>query len=361
MSQPFELPEFYVPHPARMNPHLERARAHSTQWARDMGMLDTGVWTEEILAGDDYGFMCAYTHPDASAELLDLITDWYVWVFYFDDEFFEEFKKSKDVAGAKAYLDRLPAFMPINGTDPAPEPANPTERGLVDLWQRTIPLMSRDWRRRFTTSTHNLLLECMWEINNMKSGRVANPIEYIEMRRKVGGAPWSANLVELSEGAEVPAAIAGTRPLRVLSDTFSDAIHLRNDIFSYEREVHREGENSNGVLVFERFFGHDTQTAVNKVNDLLTSRLHQFENTALTELAPLFAEYGINPVEQALVLKYIKGLQDWQSGGHEWHMHAGRYMKANDKRDTVPSFGGVLRRPTGLGTAAALVGVGNAG
>jgi germacradienol/geosmin synthase len=227
----FTMPEFYVPHPARMNPNLERARAHSTQWARDMGMLDTGVWTPEILAGDDYGFMCAWTHPDAPAEILDLITDWYVWVFYFDDEFFAEFKQTKDVTGAKAYLDRLPSFMPINGTDPSPEPRNPTERGLVDLWQRTIGLMSQDWRRRFTTSTHNLLLECMWEIKNMASGTVTNPIEYIEMRRKVGGAPWSANLVEVSEAAEVPASIAGTRPLRVLSDTVSDAVHLRNDIF----------------------------------------------------------------------------------------------------------------------------------
>ncbi|MET9628643.1 hypothetical protein ABZX92_14385, partial [Lentzea sp. NPDC006480] len=38
MTASFTMPEFYVPHPARMNPHLERARVHSTQWARDMGM-----------------------------------------------------------------------------------------------------------------------------------------------------------------------------------------------------------------------------------------------------------------------------------------------------------------------------------
>jgi germacradienol/geosmin synthase len=217
--------------------------------------------------------------------------------------------------------------------------------------------MSQDWRRRFTTSTHNLLLECMWEIKNMASGTVANPIEYIEMRRKVGGAPWSANLVEVSEAAEVPASIAGTRPLRVLSDTFSDAIHLRNDIFSYEREVQREGENSNGVLVFEKFFGHDTQTAVEAVNTLLTSRLHQFENTVFTELPLLFAEHGIDPLEQARVLKYVKGLQDWQSGGHEWHLHAGRYTKVEGGAGNSAFFRTILRGPTGLGTSAAWLGV----
>src|SRR6202008_2652339 len=112
----------------------------------------------------------------------------------------------------------------------------------------------------------------------------ANPIEDIEMRRKVGGAPWSANLIEHAVGAEVPASIAASRPMRVLKDTFADGVHLRNDLFSYQREVEDEGENANCVLVVERFFGVDTQKAANITNALLTSRLQQFENTAIVEL-----------------------------------------------------------------------------
>lgn len=72
--------------------------------------------------------------------------------------------------------------------------------------------------------------------------------------------------------------------MRVLRDAFADAIHLRNDLFSYQREVEDEGENSNGVLVLETFLGCSTQEAAEAVNDLLTSRLQQFEHTALTEL-----------------------------------------------------------------------------
>lgn len=78
--------------------------------------------------------------------------------------------------------------------------------------------------------------------------------------------------------------MAHSRPLLVLRDTFSDAVHLRNDLFSYQREVEDEGENSNGVLVLEKFLGCTTQEAAEAVNDLLTSRLQQFENTALTEV-----------------------------------------------------------------------------
>ncbi|MEU0468653.1 germacradienol/geosmin synthase [Amycolatopsis sp. NPDC006131] len=329
--QAFTLPEFYVPHPARINPNLEGTRAHSMDWARRMGMLDAAkpgggvVWTEAALAKMDYALMCAYTHPDCEGPALDLITDWYVWVFFFDDHFLEQFKYSRDMAGAKEYLDRLELFMTAPGQEP-PEPANPAEAGLKDLWARTIPAMSEGWRRRFTLSTHNLMVESMWELANIDLGRVANPIEYIQMRRRVGGAPWSANLVEYAVRAEVPDRLSATRPVEVLSDTFADAVHLRNDLFSYQREVQEEGENSNAVLVLERFLGCSTQEAAELVNDLLTSRLQQFEDTALVEVPALLAEHAALPHEQIAVGAYVKGLQDWQSGGHEWHARSSRYM-----------------------------------
>ncbi|MGW8571046.1 terpene synthase family protein [Streptomyces niveus] len=327
MTQPFELPDFYMPYPARINPSLEEAREHSRTWARDMGMLEgSGIWELSDLDAHDYALLCSYTHPDCTGPQLSLVTDWYVWVFFFDDHFLQIFKRSQDREGGKAYLDRLPSFMPMDLGQGFPEPTNPVEAGLADLWRRTVPSMSLDWRARFAESTENLLNESLWELANINAGRIANPVEYIEMRRKVGGAPWSAGLIEYAAGAEVPASIAGSRPMRVLRDSFSDGVHLRNDLFSYQREIEEEGELSNGVLVLETFLGCTTQEAADAVNDLLTSRLHQFENTALTELGPLFVENGIDPVAAAGTLAYVKGLQDWQAGGHEWHMRSSRYM-----------------------------------
>ncbi|HWO18545.1 MAG TPA: germacradienol/geosmin synthase [Kofleriaceae bacterium] len=359
MSQPFELPAFYVPWPARLNPHLEGARAHSKAWAREVGILapegkEQGgeIWTERKFDAHDYALLCAYTHPEASGAELDLITDWYVWVFFFDDHFLEVYKRTKDSKGSKAYLAGLSAFMPI---EPAgarlPEPTNPVERGLADLWTRTVPGTSSDWRRRFVLATKNLLEESTWELNNITEGRIANPIEYIEMRRKVGGAPWSAGLVEHAVAAEIPARVAGTRPMRVLKDTFSDAVHLRNDLFSYQREVEEEGENANCVLVFEKFFGLATQAAADLVNEVLSSRLYQFENTVFTELPLLFEEHRLDPAERRDVLVYARGLQDWQSGGHEWHMRSSRYM--NRGGTAAARAAHVLDGPTGLGTASA--------
>lgn len=324
----------------------------------------SGIWEQRDLDAHDYALLCAYTHPDCDADALSLVTDWYVWVFFFDDHFLEKFKRSLDRAGGKEYLDRLPAFMPMDLSTPVPEPANPVEAGLADLWARTVPHMSMDWRRRFAESTEHLLNESLWELSNIGIHRVPNPVEYIEMRRKVGGAPWSAGLVEYATGAEVPAAVAGSRPLRVLRDTFADAVHLRNDLFSYQRETEEEGELSNGVLVLETFLHCTTQEAADSVNDLITSRLQQFENTVVTELPVLFAEQGLDAKSCADVLAYAKGLQDWQSGGHEWHLRSSRYMNGGGSAaGTAPtwspfSLGGpgtsAADLRTALATAAAL-------
>ncbi|MER6572424.1 germacradienol/geosmin synthase Cyc2 [Streptomyces sp. NPDC001093] len=350
MTQPFELPHFYMPYPARLNPHLDEARAHSTEWAREMGMLEgSGIWEQADLEAHDYGLLCAYTHPDCDGPALSLITDWYVWVFFFDDHFLDMYKRTPDRAAGKAHLDRLPLFMPLDPATPVPEPENAVEAGLKDLWVRTVPSMSVDWRRRFSVATEHLLNESMWELSNINEGRIANPVEYIEMRRKVGGAPWSAGLVEYAT-AEVPAAVAGTRPLRVLMETFADAVHLRNDLFSYQREVEDEGENSNGVLVLETFFGCTTQEAAETVNDILTSRLHQFEHTALTEVPAVALEKGLTPAEAAAIAAYTKGLQDWQSGGHEWHMRSSRYMNKGARPGTP------WQLPSGPGVSAADIG-----
>lgn len=357
--QPFKLPDFYMPYPARLNPHLETARTHSKAWAYQMGILGdknpergTVIWEEADFDAHDYALLCAYTHPDAPAAELDLVTDWYVWVFFFDDHFLELYKRTRDMEGAKAYLDRLPLFMPLAGTGSPPEPQNPVERALWDLWIRTIPTASIDWQKRFIENTNNLLLECMWELANIRENRVANPVEYIEMRRKVGGAPWSAGLVEHAVGAEVPAAIAASRPMKVMSDTFSDGVHLRNDIFSYQREVEDEGENANCILVLERFLNLPTQHAADLTNEILTSRLQQFENTALTEIPPLCIEHGLTPAQCLDIAKYVKGLQDWQSGGHEWHMRSSRYMNQEAERSKAADL---LAGPRGLGTSAARI------
>ena len=127
-QQPFELPDFYMPYPARLNPQLESARGHSKAWAREMGMLEgSNIWDEAAFDAHDYALLCSYTHPDASGPELDLVTDWYVWVFFFDDHFLDTFKRSPDLDGAKEYLRTDCALMPTDLISPRSRRSQPTK------------------------------------------------------------------------------------------------------------------------------------------------------------------------------------------------------------------------------------------
>ncbi len=97
-----------MPWPERLNPNLEAARVHSKAWAYEMGILGSPeetkgslIWDERTFDAHDYALLCSYTHPDAPGAELDLVTDWYVWVFFFDDHFLELYKRTQDMAGAK--------------------------------------------------------------------------------------------------------------------------------------------------------------------------------------------------------------------------------------------------------------------
>lgn len=334
-SQPFELPEFYVPYEARLNPHLDAARERGKQWAYAMGILGApagspgaDVWSERKFVAMDFPLLTAYTHPDASADELALITEWYVWVFYLDDHFLETYKRSRDLSGALVYLNGLLAFMPMNLGDAVPVPQNPVEAGLWDLWPRTVSTMSLAWRTRFWDSNYLLIRSFLWELTNLDQNSVPNPVDYIGMRRRTGGALWSADLVEHALGVEVPAAVVASRAMRVLKDTFTDGVHLLNDIFSYQREIEEEGEISNGVLVMQRFMGGTPQQAADLVNDLHTSRLQQFENTLLTEVPLLQEDHDLDAKAWSDILAYVKGLQDWLGGNHAWHYRSPRYMNS---------------------------------
>lgn len=355
--QPFELPDFYVPWPARLNPNLDAARVHSKAWAHEVGILGAlmskdspKIWDERDFDKHDYALLCSYIHPEAPTDELNLMTEWNIWAFYVDDHFLQVYQHPKDYAGAKKYLDRVPLFMPID-LGPTPAPINPMECGLANLWLRTAPAKSTAWRSRIFDDTKRLFEAFLWELESISERRIANPIEYIEMRRRAGAALWAADLVEHAVFVEIPERIALARPIRVLRNAFADAVHLRNDIFSYQREVLKDGELTNAVLVFEQFLDINTQEAVNLVNNLLTSRLQQFDHTIATELEFVFAEYNLDAVERANMITYIRGLQDWQSGAHEWHIETSRYLNPQ----TSTSGQGILGPPTGLGTAAARI------
>ena len=212
-GRPFELPEFYVGWPARLNPSVERRartpRRGRARWGsstrrprttrpRSGARRSSTRWTTRC---------CARTRiRTRSAAELDLVTDWYVWVFYFDDHFLERLQAPARRGGRRARTSSG-CRCSCRSTSRRPPP-RADQPGRARPAGPVVPDGARARRASGAGGSSRARRTCSrsptGSCNNINDGRVANPIEYIEMRRKVGGAPWSAHLVEHANFVEVP-------------------------------------------------------------------------------------------------------------------------------------------------------------
>ena len=95
------------------------------------------IWDDRKFDVADVALCGAYIHPDASAHELNITACWLVWGTYADDYFPALYGYNRNMTGAKLFNARLSSFMPLDSSPP-PQATNPVERGLGDIWSRTV-------------------------------------------------------------------------------------------------------------------------------------------------------------------------------------------------------------------------------
>jgi germacradienol/geosmin synthase len=214
--------------------------------------------------------------------------------------------------------------------------------------------MSIDQRSQFRQGVEGMAASWLWELANHIQHRIPDPVDYIEMRRKVFGSDLTMSLTRITQAGKIPTELLRTRAMRGLESSAQDYACLTNDIFSYQKEIEFEGELHNCVLVLQKFLDIDREQAVSIVNDLMTARVAQFQHIVATELPVLTDEFALDADARKTLEDYVVGMQNWMAGILDWHMLTGRYPEtALRRRYRTPArnFGA----PTGLGTSAALI------
>jgi germacradienol/geosmin synthase len=240
--------------------------------------------------------------------------------------------------------------MPLDA-GATPEPANPMERGLSDLWRRTAGPMPPEARREFRTAVEDMTASWVWELENQAQHRIPDPIDYVEMRRKTFGSDMTKSLARLASPGVVPPEIYQNRVLHELDTAAQDYACFTNDLFSYQKEIEFEGELHNLVLVIENFLGVDRLAARDITAELMTARMREFEHIVANDLPAMFAELDLDEGVRATLTRHADDLKDWMAGILEWHRGCARYTEPEllRLRDEAMGFSFL---PTGLGTSA---------
>ncbi|MEU2516769.1 terpene synthase family protein [Streptomyces syringium] len=319
---PLRPPVFAMPYPARLNPHVDAARERAADWAAQTGLTGPGgVWSREHFDVLDLALFTALAQPHLPREKLLLVGDWNVWAFAVDDHFLT-YKAVGDEPGAQRFVARLAACMPLDSTR-APMPTGPVERALTDVWARTVPAMSAKLRHKLRDAALDFAAANLWELANTRRGRIPDPVEYLQMRRRTAGTPLSTVLPLYAHGRDLPAALLAHPTVVALIEAFADNVDLRNDLYSYRKETELEGDRNNAVVVFQHFLGCSLQTAVDHTGNLMNARLDCFDRLVREEL-PKLAD-GFGPDAYGTMMAYVGDLKDWTAGEHAWYPQTGRY------------------------------------
>jgi germacradienol/geosmin synthase len=352
----FMLPEFYMPFHMRVNPHVAAARDHAREWAQTTGMVAQGTaavetpvhsgacWDLERYDAVDFPQFAAMIYPDADAAELALLAGWCILLWYVDDRFKVSYLQDPAPERIHREIDRFMAFFPAYPSFP-PAPRNPAERAVADLWTRTAARTSPAWRRRCAAAFRGFLEASHIEVRTAPD-RLADPIDFIPLRRDASATRVIMHLLEHALDTEMPSQVRDLRSFQALNDAANDCVGLQNDIYSYTREAANGEADSNGVRVFQRALGGSLQQAADTVSRFLTARMHTFKAIADVDLPEELS--ALTPEVRDEVLGYADALRSALAGMYAWPFHTTRYGFSSRTAT-------VAQRPSGLGTSAARI------
>ncbi|HEX6708876.1 MAG TPA: hypothetical protein VF068_00970 [Rubrobacter sp.] len=318
------MPALYVPFPSAINEHADSVHRSTTEWLRRcMVLADKTAYRR--FSGIKIGRLAARFHPDAPLDALQLISDWYGWMFFWDDQRDEtEIGKQPGLLAA-----RNVEFLEILTGSGDPESA-PLAHALWDLRERVLAKVATGaWMRRFVGSIEEHFASTIWEATNRSLGITPDIDSYVRMRPVTGGLNIDTQFIEIAEHAYPPPEIWRKDSVRRVVLASNNAVCWANDIFSLEKEI-RRNDVHNLVLILQQEQGLTLQAALDRAIETHNAEVRDFIDSA-SRLQQLDG-----PVDGVL-RRFVTILQTRMRGFVDWAHESGRYRSSESMG---PSIGG---------------------
>lgn len=311
------IPAIRCPFPVFVNPHAADAQRASRTWVQrfDLGRCPTALVLDT--ATSRMGWLAAHCHPEAPYPALQLVTDWYTWMFFADDE------RDADPIGQEPcwlaatcgrYLDIL------HGAVPAPD-ESPLCHALQDLRDRLLALMGRGaWMARFLHAMRVHLGATVWEASNRSRGVIPDARTYRRMRPLTSGVHVDVILAEMAEPLRLPTEVRTHAVVQRLTAASNNVICWFNDCISLEKEQ-QQRDVHNLVLVLQHEYGLALEAAMRRA-----VLLHNREVQRFVELTARLPSFGA--AIDAKLERYVRTMRARMRGNLVWSLASGRYRSS---------------------------------
>lgn len=226
------------------------------------------------------GEFAGATVPGASAWDLELTAQWAAFICLVDDRF-DRRRVDVHPEEVAALFDGLLDVI----TGGAAGPGSGIEQALDDLWRRTVPRMSTQWRERFVADYRDFALVTCEEAADRTDRVRLGLSDYILRRRRTITALPMADILECTAGAPWPGLPGGEDLMSALRLAAADVAGWTNDLVSAEGDLREDRDNLVTVLSRER--GCPPCSAREQVTQMRDDRLKDFHAlaTSLTAMA----------------------------------------------------------------------------
>jgi hypothetical protein len=325
------IPEIHCPFPSQVNPYLDEARTHLAAWVRDIGLVQRDSARRRFERAD-FGWFAAVVYPTADRRHLELMADWFAWLFLVDDQL-DDGGVGRSLEQADAAVATLLSIL----EDPAQIEIGPAGHGLptavsslADLWRRTAAGAPAQWRRRFSRHLEECLTTAaVWEAGNRVRGIVPDEQTYVEKRRHTGAIYVCMDLIDITEHLDVPEALYDAPEFTAALNAACNVVCWTNDIYSLEKE-RSLGEIHNLVYLVERHRGLEPEEAMAEVCAATSAETRRF----LTAERELLQAY---PGDAGLLEPYVAGMRSWIRGNLDWSASTKRYRPSVEATPAQPA------------------------
>lgn len=313
------IPTYADPTPPAVSPYAQRVEEYVRTLGWSLGLTETEDGRARLEAG--YGNFVAWTYPEASFRDLCLCAEWLFFTFILDDL---HTLKVYDAPEAWVPVHRRLMDIINDGMDPAPpRDQTPFTKALTNLSIRTRERLSPGLRTRLNRHLDLFFQGFAEESENRFRGTPPGIDSFTHTRRLSVGMEFGFDLVELSQGMEVPQDVYETSLFREIVEAASDVVAWQNDLHSLHLDQQR-GDFHNVVIVMQHADGISLQDAIDSTVAKVQGRVADFL-AAEERLAPFLEARGLARAACEDILKVTAGMRQWTNGCLHWYRNTTRY------------------------------------
>jgi Terpene synthase family, metal binding domain. len=283
----------------------EKTGAAVLAWARDLSLV-VDAFEEGRLLAMRLGKLAELAVPEASDADLELTAQWAAFICLVDDRF----DRSRVDIRPEEVASLFTRLLNVITGGPAGSVSG-IEQALDDLWRRTAPRMSTQWRERFVADYRDFAL-AMQEEAAGRTDRVPMGLsDYVLRRRRTITALPLADILECTAGAPWPGLPMGEDLKRALRRAVADVAGWSNDLVSAEDDLREDRDNLVTVLSRER--GCSLSSAREQATAMRDDRVRDFH-----ALAASLTAMTLPGTEREEVRRYVAALGSFVAATLHW-------------------------------------------